>query len=99
MASHFMPYNAHELAELLAPASATDAAALIAVGLASTAYLLRGIAWDRPDPYQHIWFERPQLQDGATTRQPKATRNIAEKLDEAVCPLKYPQSSFPAFDC
>ncbi|CAM1501965.1 Fc.00g039490.m01.CDS01 [Cosmosporella sp. VM-42] len=73
----------NKLTQLPLPSSVADLAAIAAVGVASAAYLLRGIAWDRPDPYHHIWFERPTLKDGATAGGAKATRNIAQKLEES----------------
>ncbi|KAF4437222.1 NADPH-ferrihemo reductase, partial [Fusarium albosuccineum] len=63
------------------PQSVADLAALTAVGVASAAYLLRGIAWDKPDPYDYIWYERMGSKDGVASG-PKATRNIAQKLEE-----------------
>ena len=74
----------NRLSQLPPPSSVADVAALAAVGVASAAYFLRGIAWDRPDPYRHIWFERPTLKDGASGGGAKATRNIAQKLEESV---------------
>ncbi|KAH6654518.1 hypothetical protein BKA67DRAFT_281483 [Truncatella angustata] len=71
-----------QLAELATPNSAFDVAALAAVGIGSAAYLLRGIAWDKPDPYAHIWYERPQFKDGFRNIRARETRNIAEKLEE-----------------
>ncbi|KAM0275288.1 hypothetical protein ACHAPA_000145 [Fusarium lateritium] len=65
----------------LAPQTISDLAALSAVGVASAAYLLRGIVWDKPDPYHHVWFERMGAEGGASG--PKATRDIAKKLDES----------------
>lgn len=65
----------------LTPQTISDLAALSAVGVASAAYLLRGIVWDKPDPYHHVWFERMGT-NGVSG--PKATRDIAKKLDESV---------------
>lgn len=38
---------------------------------------------EKPDPYHHVWFEKPQ----ATDANAKAadTRDIAVKLEESVC--------------
>lgn len=49
--------------------------------LAAAGYLCRGILWDRPDPYQYKWFERPQ--QGTRNEIPvhQRSRNIAEKLE------------------
>ncbi|KAJ4009787.1 hypothetical protein NW752_009375 [Fusarium irregulare] len=69
------------LSQLGPPQTIADVAALSALGVASAAYLLRGIAWDRPDPYHHLWFERMGSKNGAASG-PKATRDIAKKLEE-----------------
>ena len=73
------------LSQLGPPQTIADVAALSALGVASAAYLLRGIAWDRPDPYHHLWFERMGSKNGAASG-PKATRDIAKKLEETVSP-------------
>ncbi|KAI5925574.1 hypothetical protein F4810DRAFT_56554 [Camillea tinctor] len=70
------------IAVLGKPTSPLDIAALAAVGVSSAAYLLRGIAWDKPDPYRHLFFERPQLKDGFQSERVQATRNIAEALEQ-----------------
>ncbi|CEI60576.1 NADPH--cytochrome P450 reductase [Fusarium venenatum] len=69
------------LSQLGPPQSIADITALSALGVASAAYLLRGIAWDRPDPYHHVWFERMGSKSGASSG-PKATRDIAKRLEE-----------------
>ncbi|KAI1635817.1 hypothetical protein F4809DRAFT_612532 [Biscogniauxia mediterranea] len=50
--------------------------------ISSVAYLLRGIAWDKPDPYYHLFFERPRLKGGFKSDRVQATRNIAEALEQ-----------------
>jgi NADPH-ferrihemoprotein reductase len=69
--------------------SVDDIAALGLLAAGTAGYLLRGTAWDKPDPYQHIWFERPQEKDGACRAAKAATRNIAQKLEEAVTSTSY----------
>ncbi|GAB7355567.1 hypothetical protein MBLNU459_g6040t1 [Dothideomycetes sp. NU459] len=66
-----------------APSSIADYAALGVFTAASAAYLLKGKAWDRPDPFHHVWFEKPQETDAAGNVRPKETRNIAQKLEES----------------
>jgi NADPH-ferrihemoprotein reductase len=66
------------------PQSVADAAAILALSIASLAYLLRGIAWDKPGPYHHLWFEYPSAKAGGAAAAPKATRNISEKLEKSV---------------
>ncbi|PCD20641.1 hypothetical protein FGRA07_04793 [Fusarium graminearum] len=70
------------LSQLGPPQSIADIAALSALGVASAAYLLRGITWDKPDPYHHVWFERMGSKGGSSSSRPKATRDIAKKLEE-----------------
>ncbi|QPC69651.1 hypothetical protein HYE68_000403 [Fusarium pseudograminearum] len=70
------------LSQLGPPQSIADIAALSALGVASAAYLLRGIAWDKPDPYHHVWFERMGSKSGASSSRSKATRDIAKRLEE-----------------
>ncbi|KAI9146737.1 NADPH--cytochrome P450 reductase [Paramyrothecium foliicola] len=72
-----------ELVGQLAPRSVADAAALIAIGAASALYLLKGIAWDKPDPYDYIWFEKPTGKHAGGSAGSAETRNIAQKLEEA----------------
>lgn len=64
------------------PKSAWDWAALLMIAVFSTIYLSHGIVWDRPDPHHYIWYKKPQESESLETR-PKATRNIAQKLEEA----------------
>jgi NADPH-ferrihemoprotein reductase len=37
---------------------------------------------DKPDPYRHLWFEKPQATDA--NAKCAATRNIGQKLEETV---------------
>lgn len=67
----------------MAPNSFLDAAALAGVGLASGAYLVIDQIWGKPDPYNYIWYERPQQADGAA-QAAAVTRNIAERMEELV---------------
>ncbi|KAK6208668.1 NADP/FAD dependent oxidoreductase [Colletotrichum tabaci] len=78
-----LPEGTLRLINQLAPESLADTAALAAAGLLSAAYVLRGYAWDRPDPYEYIWYEKPQ-QDaaGGSSAANKKSRNIAERLEE-----------------
>lgn len=67
-----------------APSSFVDALALATISVALSAYALRGYAWDKPNPYQHLWFERPQATDVDGGSGKATTRNIAEKAEELV---------------
>ncbi|KEQ73148.1 putative NADPH-cytochrome P450 reductase [Aureobasidium namibiae CBS 147.97] len=64
------------------PSGYADYAAITAFSLAWGTYLLKGKAWDRPDPYHHVWFEKPQVSDAAASDGVKETRDISQKLQE-----------------
>ncbi|KAK6080334.1 NADP/FAD dependent oxidoreductase [Seiridium cupressi] len=83
MTTQIVSETLQQVAELASPVSSIDVAALAAVGIGSAAYLLRGIVWDKPDPYAHLWYERPQFKDGFQGNSSQATRNIAEKLEQS----------------
>lgn len=85
-ATNGLGINVDELAALVkqaAPSTLLDTAALSVSALAAAAYFLREYTWDKPDPYRHIFFERPQAQEGFIQGAAK-TRNIAERLEELV---------------
>ena len=79
-------FAAPELAAIilrcLTPMSLADHVALFIVAAIAAAYLTQGLLWDKPDPFYHIYFERPQQQAGIANLQAKAQRNIASKLCE-----------------
>ncbi|EHY54012.1 hypothetical protein HRR83_004656 [Exophiala dermatitidis] len=70
----------------LHPAVWTDYVALVVFAGLLVVYLTRGLLWDVPDPYYHVYFERPQSdgkdQNSAKSNQTKAQRSIAKKLNE-----------------
>ncbi|KAF9886141.1 hypothetical protein FE257_011966 [Aspergillus nanangensis] len=72
------------LSKVLYPASIADYVALSILFLAGATYLSRGFLWDKPDPYYHLAFERPQLKHGSGLNSvARETRNIAQKLAES----------------
>ncbi|KAE9372464.1 putative NADPH-cytochrome P450 reductase [Stipitochalara longipes BDJ] len=71
-----------QVSSLIKPNSTADFLALIAITTGSLGYLLKGIAWNRPDPHYYKFFERPQLSDSSTNNRKKETRNVAQKLEE-----------------
>ncbi|KAF4539528.1 NADPh-cytochrome p450 reductase [Lasiodiplodia theobromae] len=71
-----------ELSKAATPQSYADVAALGVIALGSAGYILRNYTWDKPDPYDYIWYERPQLKNGGALNAKKETRNIAQKLEE-----------------
>ncbi|KAH9237050.1 hypothetical protein K456DRAFT_34166 [Colletotrichum gloeosporioides 23] len=75
-----LPESTLKLLSQLAPNTFADTAALAAAGLLSAAYVLRGYTWDKPDPYNYIWYEKPQ--QGAGGNAAKKSKNIAERLEE-----------------
>ncbi|KAL6409712.1 hypothetical protein AUP68_06101 [Ilyonectria robusta] len=82
MATVFSTDAVSKLVQLGPPQTAADIVALAAVGVASVAYMLNGVAWNKPDPYHHIWYQRMEARGGAGAGG-KATRNIAQKLEES----------------
>lgn len=45
------------------------------------AFISQGKIWDRPDPYGYIYFERPQVRQGALNDDEPAARDIARDMD------------------
>ena len=64
------------------PSSTADGVAILIFWLSTFGYLTRGRVWDKPDPHHGVWFERPQLEDGASSGRTAATRDVARKLIE-----------------
>ncbi|EAW18411.1 NADPH--cytochrome P450 reductase [Aspergillus fischeri NRRL 181] len=87
--SLFSQWSSHpeilrDLFKVTSPASVADCAALTVVSIIACTYVSRGMLWDRPDPYLHLVYERPQLKNGgaAGSNANKQIRNIAQKMDE-----------------
>lgn len=89
-----LPAEVAQVLKQLAPSSFADTAALAAVGLVSSAFLLRRYTWDKPDPNEHIFYERPQAKEGFLNKV-KTTRNIAERLEELVSQSETPRGVTP----
>ncbi|KAL3421591.1 NADPH-cytochrome P450 reductase 2 [Phlyctema vagabunda] len=68
-----------ELSRNLSRPQTDDIIAIVFILLAGTIYTLRGILWDKPDPYHHVWFEKPQDIDGEGKNKAD-TRDIEAKL-------------------
>ena len=58
-----------------------DFAAMAVVTTLTLLWLLRGVVWDRPDPYLYKMYERPQEKTG-TVKKDVETRDIRVKLDK-----------------
>src|ERR1700754_4497041 len=71
-----------QIAASLQPTSVGDVVALFLLAVLSLAYILRRTVWDKQDPYHHLYFERPQQQDGGSSRR-QVTRDIAQKIEES----------------
>lgn len=65
----------------LKPSSVADGIAAFLFTLSALVYLTHRRLWDKPDPYYNVYFERPQIADGASSSKTTATRNVAERLD------------------
>lgn len=68
----------------IGPTSYLDTLALTTVGLVSGAYVLVDQIWGKPDPYNYIFYERPQEADSAALAANQTTRNIADRMEELV---------------
>jgi NADPH-ferrihemoprotein reductase len=69
--------------QALSQLSYDDAFVLPFLLLGGAYYLGNGILWGKPDPYEYIWYQRPQLKGQNTLAATKVqSRNIAEKLAE-----------------
>lgn len=70
----------HTISQLPQYGSFDDFAAVAVVTTLTMLFLLRGVVWDRPDPFLHKMFERPQENMGSVKKNAE-TRDIREKLD------------------
>lgn len=70
------------LAQIL-PAHTLDAIAAASLGALGVAYLFPKWTWNKPDPYEFIYYERPQNNDGVGGAN-NITRNISKRLEELV---------------
>lgn len=66
------------------PNGVADYFALSFVALTSLLFLIRPYTWDKPDPYRHRLFERPQEGDAGRRAGEAASRDIAQKVEESV---------------
>lgn len=66
--------------EILHPKSTVDVTALCVLLTATLAYLLHGTVWNKKDPFLHLYFERPQTQNGAGSAAARQNRNIASQM-------------------
>jgi NADPH-ferrihemoprotein reductase len=66
----------------LKPSSTTDLLAALVVLLTSLGYFTRGHYWDKPDPNYHVYFQKPQISEDASSTNTSATRDIAQRLED-----------------
>jgi NADPH-ferrihemoprotein reductase len=76
-ALQFPPYS-----QPFRPVSVLDGLAIFIFLAACLGYLGRGLVWDKPDPYYHVYFEKPQVTIGSTNNTSNTTRDIAQRLEE-----------------
>lgn len=62
------------------PSSVIDGLAVIILLFAFISYHSRGYLWDKPDPYYHVYFQRPQVAEGYSDGNANSTRDIAQRL-------------------
>jgi NADPH-ferrihemoprotein reductase len=72
----------HQVVSSIKSISTIDIVAFAITALIAGVYFLKGIAWDRPDHYFHIYFERPQEGESGGNSENPSQRNIARKLEE-----------------
>ena len=75
-------FQSSPVLDTLKPSSTADGFAAFLFLLSALGYITRGRLWDKPDPNYSVWFERPQLAEGASNEKATATRNVAQRLDE-----------------
>lgn len=64
------------------PSTTADVVVIFLLVASSLGYLSHGRFWDKPDPYHHIYFDRPQLTTYDTEDRESSTRDIARKLSK-----------------
>ncbi|CAH0045285.1 unnamed protein product [Clonostachys solani] len=74
-----LPLGQQQLPPL--PQTQGDIAACLALAIALCFWLRK--PWDLPDPYRHVYYEKPQLKNGGGHGRAAETRNIAMKLEES----------------
>lgn len=83
----FPSQGLHDPAKILAelaPKTILDTAAVVLAGALLGTYLFADYTWNKPDPYQYIYYERPQKQGDGSHSASQTTRNIAQRLEELV---------------
>lgn len=66
------------------PQSLGDTFAALIIVASAIAYSCANRTWNRPNPLAYKWYERPQAADSAIKSNTSKTRDIAQRLDEAV---------------
>jgi NADPH-ferrihemoprotein reductase len=66
----------------LKPSSAPDSVAALLFLLTSIGYFTRGTYWDKPDPYYHVYFKRPQVTEEISANSANSGRDIAQRLTD-----------------
>lgn len=65
------------------PTSTLDTVVLILILFITIGWHTRQWTWDKPNPYNHLWYERPQQQDAGARAREQKSRNIADALAAA----------------
>jgi NADPH-ferrihemoprotein reductase len=84
MSIEALPEVLDQVIAISKPKTYADVVVFFTTVVAFFAYLVRHQTWDKPDPYYHLWFEKPQLKNGGTRAAAKQTRNIAHKMEDLV---------------
>jgi NADPH-ferrihemoprotein reductase len=64
------------------PSSNADVVALFLIVLYALGYLTNGRVWNKADPHQGIWFEKPQSANDKSNGKATASRDISRRLAE-----------------
>lgn len=72
--------TSEKILQSIKPSNTADLLAFIVLLITSSAYILRGLLWDTPDPNYRTYFERPQAGGGGAPGSGATTRDIAKVL-------------------
>jgi hypothetical protein len=73
----------NEMLKSAVPSHTLDVVSAASLGALCIAYLFPKYTWNKPDPYEYIYHEKPQSGEH-TGGANKVTRNIAKYLEETV---------------
>ena len=78
----------------ITPAHTLDIIATVFLAALGVAYLFPKWTWDKPDPYEFIYYEKPQSGEVAGGAS-NTTRNISKRIEDLVCQPSPPFQGTP----